>query len=314
MKKVLCPSCSTVFEVDDKVEVDAKCPSCKLNFPIIEGVKALERSYTSLVKKGFRAYTILEFEKSNSYYEEALNINKNDFDVLTRYILNLIYLNTYVSTNYDKVIPLFEEHEIVLNSKNTYLFLAFLKDFVQNVYIYFKELDERIIIDGSFINKKYVEPFFLALKALKEDFDYFDNVLTLLKEEDKNVYLEDNPSFMERYEKYKNKVNEYLSSTFNLINVGDFIFEDGKIDYLNTNIKKGEFKEAKEERVIVANKKFKHEMMALYIISASLIVIGIILVAIGFALNNEIVKYCAFIPFGILVIYMIYFYIKISKK
>ena len=68
----MCPSCSTVFEVDDKGEVDAKCPSCKLNFPIQEGVKALERSYTSLVKKGFRAYTTLEFEKSNSYYEEAL--------------------------------------------------------------------------------------------------------------------------------------------------------------------------------------------------------------------------------------------------
>ncbi len=314
MKKIICPSCSTLIEVDEKVEEDKVCPTCGIKFPVIEGEKALARSYKLLKKKGFSAYTHLKFEKSNEYYEEALKINPNDFDILTKYILNLCYLNTYLEDNYDKIIPLFEEHEIVLNSTNTYLFLAFLKDFVQNVSVYFNELDIRLMKDGSFINEKYVLPFLNVLNHLKDDFAYFDEVVSMVKQEEKALYIEDNPNFVERYNKYKNKVLENLTKTHNLINKGDFIFENGEVKYLNTNIKNGEISEASEETIIVPNKEFKKEIRNLYIVGGVSILLALILLIIGFSLENEIVKYCAIIPAAVLIIYLIIFVRKINKE
>lgn len=324
MKKIICPNCSTIYEVeDDSVNLDTTCPNCKMTFPTSEGKKALERTYKSLSKKGFNYYTHLEFNKSNECYKEVLEINPDDFEILTRYILNLCYLNTFSSTNYDKVIPLFEEREITLDSKNTYLFLAFLKDFVQNVHVYFDKLNKLVIDDNSFINEIYVKSYLETLLSLKEDFIYFDNVYSLLKEDEKNVYLEDNPTFLERYNKYKVLVNESLTKTYNLISKGDFIFDidnnndndNNKIEikYLSTNNKNKEERLLEDERIITPSKEFKKEMRNLYIICSSLIVIGIILVIVGFAINNDIVKYIAFIPLIILIIYMIYFYKKISK-
>lgn len=316
MKKIICPNCSTIFEVeDDSLNLDTTCPNCKMNFPIFEGKKALERTYKSLTKKGFNYYTHLEFNKSNECYEEVLKINPDDFDILTRYILNLCYLNTFTKTNYDKIIPIFEEREITLDSKNTYLFLAFLKDFVQNVHVYFDKINKFVIKDNSFINEKYLKPYLDTLLSLKEDFDYFDNIFSLLKEEEKNVYLEDNSEFLDRYNKYKVLVNESLTKTYNLISKGDFIFdlENKEIKYLNTNIKEGNEIILEDERIITPSKEFKKEMRNLYIICSSLIVLGIILVIVGFSLNNDIVKYIAFIPLVLLIIYMVYFYKKISK-
>lgn len=323
MKKIICPNCSTIYEVeDDSVNLDTTCPNCKMTFPTFEGKKALERTYKSLSKKGFNYYTHLEFNKSNECYKEVLEINPDDFEILTRYILNLCYLNTFSKTNYDKIIPLFEEREITLDSKNTYLFLAFLKDFVQNVHVYFDKLNKLVIDDNSFINEIYVKSYLETLLSLKEDFIYFDNVYSLLKEDEKNVYLEDNPTFLERYNKYKVLVNESLTKTYNLTSKGDFIFDidnnndnNNKIEikYLSTNNKNKEERLLEDERIITPSKEFKKEMRNLYIICSSLIVIGIILVIVGFAINNDIVKYIAFIPLIILIIYMIYFYKKISK-
>lgn len=303
MKKLNCPNCNNIFDVEDPSVELVECPECKMKFPPYEGASALERTFKMNQRKGFSYYTKLKFVESNECYETCLKIHPDDFDILSRYILNLCYLNTFKEDNFDKIIPIFEEHEISLDSQNTYLFLAFVKDFVQNVSVYFNEINKRVIVDGSFINEIYVKPYFKAIKSLKEVFAYLDNIFSLLKESEKNNYLEDNPEFFEKYEKYKNKVNLALNSSYNLINKGDFNYENNEIVFLNTNIKEGEEILRKDDRIIVPDEKFAKAMKKLYITSGSLIGVALIVFIVGLILKNAITMWCSIAPALVAVIY-----------
>ncbi len=312
----MCPLCNHLHEIDEKKYDSIKCEECGIEFSISDGINALNRNYKVNRDRGFKFYTKLKFNESNECYEECLKINPNDFDVLTRYILNLCYLNSLEETNFGKIIPLFEEREISLDGKNTYTFLAFIKDFTQNVSIYFREIYKRAIENNQFINEKYALSYAKSLYDLKKDFAYFKEVIPLLKVEEKNFYLEDqgNEDVLTRFEEYLNKVDDELKKTFSLINKGDFIInEDGLLNFLNENIIKGEEKEDKELMIIYPNREFQKKMRFFYILIGSLIAIGILFIILGLSLNNDILTYLAFLPAAILVVVFIIFYKEINK-
>lgn len=311
MKKLNCPNCDEIFEVEE-IKETVTCPSCKMNFPYQEGINALKRTAKTNTRLGFSYYTRLKFKESNECYEKVLEIEPDNFDVLCKYILNLCYMNTFKDDNFDKIIPLFEKYEINLDSNNTYLFLAFVKDLVQNISVYFYEEDLRVKKDDVFINEIYVLPFFKALNHLKEVFSYLDNVFDLLKENDKNIYLEDNPELMERYNKYKNKVNLALEKQYNLINKGDFIVENETINYLNTNIKEGNEEIRKDERIIVPDEKYAKSMKNLFIFSGIMLVVALILLIVGLVIKNNIITWCSIIPVALALIYFGFTYKKLK--
>lgn len=313
--KVMCPNCQHVFGADEENEIEVKCSECDLNFTVMDGKKTLNSYITTMTKKGFKYYTRLKFKESNECYKEVLNLDPGNFDILTRYSLNLLYLNTYTESNYDKIIPLFEEHEITLDKENTYLLLAFLKDLVQNFHIFIKYYNEKIIVDGSFINEKYVKPYFKGLKDIKSLYDYFDEVFALLHSESRATYFEDNASFMDRYSKYKAIVTTELKKTFNLVNKGDFTYNEEKdeIEYLNTNIVKKEETELEDEQIIVPDKNFQKQVRTFYIVLGALLLIALILLIVGLSIANSAVTYCAFIPLGLALVYMIIYFKKTTK-
>ena len=321
MRKIVCPYCGKILEVDENKDYEIKCDECNTTFTINDGIKSFDRNYQMLKKKGFRLYSRLKFVESNECYETLLKMNLDDFDIRSKYILNLLYLNTLSSTNYDKVIPLLEESSITLDSTNTYLFLAFLKDVLQNVHVYFSYTSKYLVNENKvFLNEKYTLTYFKTLKDILDVLTYLKDTMPLLKEGEKEVFFEDesNSNVLPRLEKYLSRCNEELESSHNLVNKGEFKFNKDSLtlDFIptpNENIIKLDEVSYDDERVIRPSKKFQKEMRLFYSLSGTLIGIGLIFVILGFTLNNDVLKYLTFVPLAALIIYFIIFFKRINK-
>lgn len=321
MRKIVCPYCGKILEADENKDYEIKCDECNITFTIVDGVRAFDRNYQMLKKKGFRLYSRLKFVESNECYETLLKMNPDDFDIRSKYILNILYLNTLSSTNYDQVIPLLEENTITLDSTNTYLFLAFLKDLLQNVHVYFSFTAKHLVNeDNVFLNEKYTLTYFKTVKDILNVLTYLKDTMPLLKEGEKEVFFEDesNSNVLPRLEKYLAKCEEELKSYHNLVNKGEFKFnkDSNTLEFIDTpseNIVKLEEVTYEDERVIRPSKKFQKGMRLFYILSGSLIAIGLIFIILGFTLNNDVLKYLTFVPLGALIIYFIIFFKRINK-
>lgn len=311
MKKIMCPNCESIIEVDDET-MNVTCNECNLTFLVNDGAKAIERNYNHFKNKGYRLYSKLKFSESNECYLKCLEINPLDFDIRTKYILNLLYLNTLTHNNFNEVIPILEKEEIILNNKNTYLFLAFIKDLIQNISVFYKDMEENTIIEDSFINESYALNYFDASLNILSILNYLKDVFPLLKEKDLNLYLEDNPSFYERFNKYLDKVKLILNKDkiYNLNHKGDFKFDinNNSLIYLNLNIKDKEELVIEDERIIKPDKSFQKKVKLFYIFTITLALIGIILLILGMIFSLDILKYLSIIPLILLIINFIYFY------
>lgn len=311
MKKIMCPNCESIIEVDDE-KMNITCNECNLTFLVNDGEKALERSYNHFKNKGYRLYSKLKFFESNKCYLKCLEINPLDFDIRTKYILNLLYLNTLTHNNFNEVIPILEKEEIILDNKNTYLFLAFIKDLIQNISVFYKHMEENTIIEDSFINESYALNYFDASLNILNILNYLKDVFPLLKEKDLNLYLEDNPSFNERFNKYLDKAKSILNKDkiYNLNHKGDFKFDinNNSFIYLNLNIKNKEELVLEDERIIKIDKSFQKKVKLFYIFTVTFTLIGIILLILGMIFSLDILKYLSIIPLILLIINFIYFY------
>lgn len=313
MKKVVCPNCSHLIEIEDNKDGDVFCSSCGINFILEDGIKALAREIKLNKNKGYREYLKLNFEASNEYYYEVLKLDPNDLDVLGKVILNYQYLNTFLESHYEKVKEVFETADIVLNDTNTYLFLSFLRDYVHNIGVYINEVNTRLFKDDKLINEKYVAPFYKALKDINDSFPYLDEIFPLLKEESKNVYLEDNPKLMKNYEDKKELINKLLNSSFLVLKKGEVKFNLENFSY-NEEIKvEGEPILLEEERIIVPDNNFKKKLKIFYITVGLSLGVAAIFLILGFSTKLDVFYYLSLIPAGLLGIFLIVYYKKMRS-
>lgn len=313
MKKVVCPNCSHVIEVEDDKEGDVFCSDCGINFLLEDGIKAKERNFKLAKNKGYKEYLELDFKESNENYEEALKLKPEDFECLTQIALNKLYLNTFRKTHFCEIKELFESVDITLNDSNTYLFLSFMKDYVQNIGVYLNEVNERLFADQKFINEVYLSEFHKSLKDILDSLTYLEGIYPLLKEEAKSVYLEDNPEFSKKLEERKEIINKLLISKFIVLGKGEVQFTLQSFEFNKDSKDDGTPILLDEERVLVPNYKYKKRLRLFYIVVLSLLGVAAIFLILGTALKISILSWLSLIPAGILVIFLIVFYKKMRS-
>lgn len=311
--KLICPNCNKVLEIEETNKDLIECDNCKMKFPLAEGMKAFERQFNYLKNKGHSEYIKCNFDKAMSYYLEALKYKNDDFESIAKYSLNLLYSQRFDNIKYHEMIEFIDSKDVVLNSNNTYLFLSFIETYLGQINLYFKE-SKRLIHEDSFINEKYFDYYYQGLKEIKESLDYFNNVFSLLKEEDFEHFKNTEYDIFSSFNKIKNEVNSALNRTYNLNHKGDFVVEDDKKVFSNEHLKDFEEIEVSDLRLIIPNDKIMKLMKFTYIGCALLLVISL-----GFIIGGAISKINALYYVSIVLIVLalmlgIYTFFKVKKE
>lgn len=178
MKKILCPSCDQIIEVENETE-KLYCPHCFKYISFESG----KRHLSSYVTRNFELarrmlYEATEYAKARNYYQNILDVYQDDVEAAEGLIVSTILLST-VRVSYLK-----EANDELLRYKLTLkvnkLTLENSQKFVEEIdgYVdeYVKTLAKRLSNNHRFYEKEGKE---LYLKAVKDAIRFKESLITI---------------------------------------------------------------------------------------------------------------------------------------
>lgn len=246
MKKILCPSCNNIIEVENETE-KLYCPHCFKNISFESGRKHLS-NYVSrnfeLARRMLNEAT--DYAKARTYYQNVLDIYQDDVEASQGLIVSTILLST-VRTSYIK-----EATNEILRYKNTLkvnkLTIDNSQKFIEKIdgYVdeYISTLSKRLSNNRTFYEKEGKE---LYLHAVKDGIRFKETLLSIFfSERAFPLKCAVNKTTLKKdIEKLKNRLNSPYSIESNPLNllhtdveeayIPDIIFKDSKKLYQSRN-------------------------------------------------------------------------------
>jgi len=304
MKKIMCPKCGEIMEVDAEKsfikENGATCDKCGTIFSVYEGEKKVLQEYSSNAKGAYKdLYRLKNFDQAYEEYKLCLMLRDNDLSAISGMIMAKIYGASLDEPNFDKIIPLIDEHDVVLNNENSFIFLNLVRDLIY-------AFEEFLIVSASSFSKDnvfYSEDLFnyyvKGVKEIKSVMDYFEKSFELIEAEEFKDFKEENHDFEQNIKTMENGANTRLNSKYNVNGLGVVSLKDGEIidkDGTQFNIT---VPENIDLSLYPVNKELQKYKTMTIITFAVLIAIIIALLVVFFVTQNALFAYLIFVPLAL---------------
>lgn len=233
MKKVMCPKCGEIFEVDESRDVLPNgcvyCKKCQEPFHPLDGQKKLEQEFKAATSNAYRdLYSKQRYSDACEEYEYALVLKDNDLGAIVGLSLSKIYASTIDKREFLNIIKMFEEHDVLLNAENTFIYLSFVRDAVYTFEQFLKVCRDSIASNEVFFNKTYFDYYVSGIKEIKEVMDYFKDSFSIVDEEEHKSFVEENQMFNKDFETMTNGIHHRLNKEYKVEGVGVIKLTNGE--------------------------------------------------------------------------------------
>ena len=274
--RVICPNCNKVIEVDDDTRETAFCSECGSSFSMEQGKRLEAKKYAAIYARGYQDLTTLgNYEEAISMFNNCLLLRPNDMSSIIGIALANLYSQDFLNLKFNKIEDIINEYDIVLDSENTLLFLNFIDDTIQEVELFFNQVDLRIIKDNKFISLKYKNSYLSGLNDIEHLFNFFLESLSLCDQNELETFFE-NENMKDKIESIIKKVKERQSLDLEVME-NEETLDDNRISKI-----KG----------VVGSKN----TMVIGSIVIGLLILAIVFIVLGATLKNNIFYYLCIVP------------------
>ena len=235
MKKVMCPKCEEVFEVDESSELlptgCVYCKNCHEPFMPDDGVRKLENEFKMAVSAAYKdMYMKQNYEQAAGEYEYALTLKDDDLGAIVGATLAKIYASKLNERAFLNIIDAFESRDIVLNAENTFIYLSFVRDAVYSFEQFLKMSRQNLTKDGIFYNKEFFNYYLEGIKEINKVMDYFRNSLSLVDKDEYETFQKENNLFNQDFETMTNGIRNRLNGDYKVNGVGFVQVSNGEME------------------------------------------------------------------------------------
>lgn len=237
MKKVMCPKCEEVFEIDEKSDLlptgCVYCKKCREPFYPNDGVAKLENEFKRTVSAAYKdMYMKQNYEQAAGEYEYALTLKNDDLGAVVGSSLAKIYASKLNERAFLDVIDAFESRDIVLNAENTFIYLSFVRDAVYSFEQFLKMTRQNLTKDGVFYNKEFFSYYLDGIKEINKVMDYFRESLSLVDKDEYDSFKKENTLFDQDFETMTNGIRNRLNGDYKVNGVGYVQVSNGEMEIL----------------------------------------------------------------------------------
>ena len=299
MKKILCPNCKELIEVNkEKVKINGmiECPKCNQYFNYNDAFKNSNKIYLNHVNK---AYKLFYFEhnyiKAKEEYKSCLEYDPNYFPTICAYTLSDFYSKKTNEISFKEFKDTINKYDIELDKENSFTFLGFVFESIYLMEHYLRSVIKNYVENEIFITKDLFDLYLKNVNEMNDLLNFFEETFPLLDKDEYQNYLEENKLFVTNLKTMKDGINTRLNSVYKINNVGDIQIENGKVKEIikkeyNLNLNK-----EIDYNLLTLNQdvsKITFILIALYVILAILMVVFFILYL---TLKNNIFLYFMFL-------------------
>ena len=253
--KIVCPKCNNIQEVDDGA-LNVTCEKCGQTSDMDLAKQYTAQKYKEYQNLGYNnLYLSLDFNAAWENYSKALEIKENDLSSIMGLCLTKTSMSTFDHTYFDQVETIINKYDVYLNLENTFLFLNFIGDMLDQINFYFNELDYRCKFDETFINKGIFDEYVKTTKDIKNLMNYLTSTFEIMDQKELATFKEEHEEFMNRIESRMNDLELRLNFTYNVNHFGDIEVKDGEVTILGENKKDFEKDEIENMNMVVKNDK-----------------------------------------------------------
>ena len=237
MKKVMCPKCEEVFEIDENSDLlptgCVYCKKCREPFYPNDGVAKLENEFKRTVSAAYKdMYMKQNYEQAAGEYEYALTLKNDDLGAVVGSSLAKIYASKLNERAFLDVIDAFESRDIVLNAENTFIYLSFVRDAVYSFEQFLKMTRQNLTKDGVFYNKEFFSYYLDGIKEINKVMDYFRESLSLVDKDEYDSFKKENTLFDQDFETMTNGIRNRLNGDYKVNGVGYVQVSNGEMEIL----------------------------------------------------------------------------------
>lgn len=238
MKKIICPQCQKIVDVDKENEI-IECKECKKSFSFESGI-TFTKLYIKRLFKTANQYESNAFSYKEAYecYEEILLFDPNNLDAILGKLLNMIKMSTFKNNYLIQFINEFNTYDIILENK-TYIRIGhFFEEVYKAVYKYYS-FNVSLL---EMCNEKEKEIIYKNFLEIEETYKLINENINLFTDTEYNdsIYISKEVIFSEeeQIKKYINdsqiyKISKQLNDTIIYTNDSKIIYKDFNIENYN---------------------------------------------------------------------------------
>jgi tetratricopeptide (TPR) repeat protein len=237
MKKVMCPKCEEVFEIDETSDLlptgCVHCKKCHEPFMPDDGVKKLENEFKGAVSAAYKdMYMKQNYEQAAGEYEYALTLKNDDLGAIVGSTLAKIYASKLNDRAFLNIIDALESRDIVLNAENTFIYLSFVRDAIYSFEQFLKMSRQNLTKDGIFYNKDFFSYYLDGIKEINKVMNYFKNSLSLVDNDEYESFQKENTLFNQDFETMTNGIRNRLNSDYKVNELGYVKVSNGETEVI----------------------------------------------------------------------------------
>ena len=238
MKKVMCPKCEEVFEIDENRDLLPNgcvcCKKCREPFLLNDGVTKLENEFKVAVNQAYKdMYMRQKYEQAAGEYEYALTLKNDDLGAVVGATLARIYGSKLNDRAFLNIIDAFESRDIVLNAENTFIYLSFVRDVIYSFECFLKACKKTLTKDDIFYNQEFFGYYLDGIKEIDKVMKYFKDSLLLVDNEEYESFQKDNGMFNQDFETMTNGIRNRLNKEYDVNGLGVVKLTNGEMEIEN---------------------------------------------------------------------------------
>lgn len=301
MKKIMCPKCEEVFEVDENRDIlpngCVKCKKCHELIYLADGENKLQNEFKRATSAAYKdLYYKQAYEQAAGEYEYALTLKENDLGALVGSMLAKIYASKLNEREFLNIIETIDKHDIVLDAENTFIYLSFVRDAIYSFEQFLKMCSQNLTNNDVFYNKEYFSYYKDGIIEINKVMKYFKDSLSLLDEEEYKSFINENTLFNKDFETMENGINHRLNNNYKVYGYGLVHLSAGKEELINDDKYNITIPSDIDLSLLPVNKKAVkiRKMMILYFVVLTILILTFLI--IFFVSKNNLFVYLCAIP------------------
>lgn len=301
MKKVICPKCGNIFDVDEEHDlVDGEnvvCPNCKTVVNLYQGSTKVDYQYRLSSNNAYRdLYKLRDYKRAFDNYELCLKLKDNDLNAIAGMIMSTVYGSSMDEPNFKVAIEYLDKYDIILNPENSFIYLNLIRDLVYSCDQFLIMSTKNLCVNDVFISKEYFDMYVKGINEINDLMKYFDASIPLLDEGELKNFKEENQNFEGNIKIMHDGIEKRFNKTYDVNGVGEVTLNDGKIKSTKKKELNISVPEVVEMLLYPINKKLNK--LKLYIVLTAVILVAIIVgLIIGyFVTKNSVLLYLLAVP------------------
>ena len=318
MKKVICPKCGNIFNIDEDHDLvnseNVVCPNCQTPFNLYAATTKINQQYKLASSNAYRdLYKLRDYRHSYEDYALCLKLKDNDLSAIAGMIMSKVYGATMDCPNFDVPIELLEKYDVVLNPENSFIYLNLIRDLIYSCEQFLLMSEKNLMVDDVFVSENYFKMYLSGVNEIKTLVQYFYDSLPLLDEEELKNFKEENKDFDGNLKIMHDGVENRLNKSYNINGVGIVELKDGITTMKTTKEFSVIVPEQVEMLLYPVNKRI-NKLKTYVILTFSIMFLIIVGLLVGYAITKNLLYiYLEIIPV-LLSIGGYYFFMYLYKK